>query len=546
MSGEQPQGTRAPDPDLGPGNLSTRGLPTARRGYEKKAVDALIADAVERWSALHHHHAELLEQVAKVGGADHLARDLGAIGAEVGRILEAANDAATSLRDRAHEDAERVRSEAAEEADRARSGAAVEAEHTVAEAERQAFELRREAWEASTALVESAAAKAASVLADANEEMLRLRAEGEREAHRRLASTRKETDDLVRSARFEAERQLVLARELAREIVERAAGGDEISQRERDQRIRAVMDEIERLRAEHAIEDVSVLPAEPAPERGFGQVDFSDDLAAEVGRLRDVIDLPRPESAARSAPGVGGRAPDGHEIGTLFEALRTTAESEVVAPRESDGEDDPIGLRDRALLVLHNAALRDVKRRITDLQQLALDVAGGSGWSPSADVFGTDLASLLDPFIARAAAFGAESARKGVGVAPKVDVGPRVGTLVSSMATDLASQLRTALSTSGGGPEEAASALRRVFRAWRTDEAERWVGMILIAAFHHAYLASLAAGGFDRVRGVPSGAPCRDCLGAAAAVWDPASPPSGKGVPPVDPDCRCTFEVLGK
>jgi F0F1-type ATP synthase membrane subunit b/b' len=305
MSGEQPQGTRAPDPDLGPGELSTRGLPTARRGYEKKAVDALIADAVERWSALHDHHAELLEQVAKVGGADHLARDLGAIGAEVGRILEAANEAATSLRDRAHEDAERVRTQAVEEADRARADAVVGAEEIVTEAERQAFELRREAWETATALVEGAAAEAASILADAKEEMLRLRAEGEREAHRRLASTRKETEDLVRSARFEAERQLVLARELAREIVERAAAGDAIDQQERDERISAVMAEIEQLRVEHAIADISVLPAEPAPERTFGQADLSEDLAAEVGRLRDVMLGP----ASGPPPRGGGAAP---------------------------------------------------------------------------------------------------------------------------------------------------------------------------------------------------------------------------------------------
>jgi vacuolar-type H+-ATPase subunit H len=536
MSDEHPNAADALERDLGPGDLSTRGLPTARRGYEKKAVDALVADAVDRWAELQRQHDELLEQVATVGGADHLARDLGAMGAEVGRILEAAQDAATSLRDRAREDAERVRSLASADADA-----------TMAAAEQQAFDARRSAWEQATSLVESAVATAEQILIDAREDLLRMRAEGEREAHRRAASTRKETDDLVRAARFEAERELTQARALAREIVERAediAGGDASGGTRSRQE---ALTEIERLHAERAIKGVAVLPAEPAPDpesvgvtQPTGRADLSDDLAAEVQLLRDASQSgsPGPSPADLSATDPG-------EIGTLFEALRTTVEPDGDDTTPASGP-ELIALRDRLLLGLHNSALRDVKRRIADLQEQALEGLRGAGWTPASEVFGSDLSAVFDPLIARSASLGAERARADLGVRGVASPGQRAPTLVSSMAADLVSQLRSALSGATGGPEETASTVRRVFRAWRSDEAERWTGMILAAAYHDALLASCVSGGFDRVRGVDSGAGCRGCLGASEAEWDPAKPPEENGVPPVDPSCRCTFEVVKK
>ena len=46
------------------------------------------------------------------------------------------------------------------------------------------------------------------------------------------------------------------------------------------------------------------------------------------------------------------------------------------------------------------------------------------------------------------------------------------------MASDLAGQLSGALSeANGGGPREISSNVSRVFRAWRTDEGEQWVGL---------------------------------------------------------------------
>lgn len=540
-------GTSSPS-DLSPSDFSTRGIPNARRGYEKKAVDALVAKGVERWSELYRAHTGLLDEIAEMGGVDHLARELGTVGTEVRRILEAAEAAAAGLRDRAREAADRLHVESSAAADTRLSEASAEADRIIAEAEAEALALRQAAWEDGTRLLENAAEQSATILEEAGEEKLRLRAEGEREAHRRLAATRKEADDLVRTARFEADRQLNLARELAAEIIRRAEqGGGEVSDpgEAREQRAEEALSEIDQIHAGRSIEGVAVLPAEPAPPLGAGplgtdrasvdEVDLSESLAAEVERLMESSDV-----VGADLP-TGGGGNEISDIGTLFEALRTTAEREAARPPAS--VPDVVALRDRTVLGLHNAGLREVKRRLAGLQDGALDGLRGSGWTPSGEAFTAELRPLLDPLITRAAAAGAAAARRTTGVDAVSNPGARPAELVRSMTDDLVSRLRSALSSATGGPEETASEVNRVFRAWRTDEAERWVRTIVTAAYHDAMLTSLSEGGFTRVRGVPSGTPCPGCPGAEEAEWDPAEPPLS-GAPPVNIDCRCSFEAV--
>jgi hypothetical protein len=263
--------------------------------------------------------------------------------------------------------------------------------------------------------------------------------------------------------------------------------------------------------------------------------DLSESLASEVERIRHLAG-PDSEGEGTESP----RQRDGlPEIGSLFEALRSTSDQEVTSPEESG---DAIAVRDRRLLVLHNAAGRDVKRRIVELQERILDGVGSAD-IPTSEAVAMDLTAVLEPLVTQAAGVGATAARDAAGVERRPQFGPRVDAFVADMAGDLASRLRSAWS-SAEGSDDAAAALRRVFRRWRTDEADRWVRTVLAAAYHDAVLASLAAGGFDRVRGVPSAsAACKDCLGASGSFWDPAEVPDGLGVPPVDIDCRCGIEV---
>jgi hypothetical protein len=528
------------DPPLGPDTFSTRDLPTARRGYEKKAVEALIAEAVEQWAALDRRYRDLMKDVAESGGADALARDVEAVGAEVAKILEVAKAAAQGMRTRAHDDAQRVEAESAAETAGRLQAAADEAAGIVAQAEMQAFELRRDAWDSGAALIASALETGEEIIEQAGEQALSIRADAERDAHQRLALTRRESDDVIRNARYEADRLLNQARTLAQTIIDRASGSagedsDPAVPVARDQRI----EEVERLHAERSIEGVAVLPAEPrstSAEVAFGALDpqasdLSDALAAEVEQLNDTpIPLSRP-AAARS-----------DDVGTLFEALRTTAEHD---PIDSALPRDPIALRDRLVLPVHNEGLRDVKRRIVDLQSEAVaGLQGAAGWSPDRNRITGELAAALETAIQKAGAAGSSGAEVIAGVQRvRSRPGTRPGELIGAMAQDLTSQLSTA-ARSDGGPSEVAAIVSRVFRAWRGDEAERWVRMVVFAAYHDSFLAAVAVGGWSEVEGRPSGRSCERCAGSDRLRWDPGSgPPEGYLVPPANLDCVCSVTV---
>ena len=81
-------------------------------------------------------------------------------------------------------------------------------------------------------------------------------------------------------------------------------------------------------------------------------------------------------------------------------------------------------------------------------------------------------------------------------------IGARCGSLVQAMAGDLVAQVQAAVAgAAGAGPLEVASAVARVFRAWRSDEAERWVRAVAYAAYHDSLLAGLAVSGVAEVVG---------------------------------------------
>ena len=534
------------DDDLGPGDFSTRGLPTVRRGYEKKAVDALVAGAFARWTELHRRYTDLLEELGKAGGVEQLGRDLGAVAREVDQILAASDEAATGLRERAWEAATRLEEESKHEAETRVAEAEEQARRLVAEAEEQAFGARRDAWEAGTALLEEAMEKSAVLLAEAEEQVLIIRAEGEQEAHRRLAQGRKDADDLIRSARFEADRRLAATSELIREILEAVAEGGPGWDEERRTRLLA---EIDLLRTGRSIEEIAVVPSgSPAPgeERlSYGDLDpqepgLSEALAAEVERLRDVVLASSERDVSRTA----GEPPGPADIESLFDSLRTGSAAEVGVEAAPDAP-APVARRDRTVIPAYNTGLREVKRRLVDLQERALEALASGGSPPSPQEIAAELAPLLESVVQRAAAAGFATGRATVAVDGPPEAGDRPTRLVERMANDLASQVRSAGSSSGDGQEQTAAAVSRVFRTWRTDQAERWVRTVAYAAYNDALLAALARGGVASVRGVAYGAPCDACPGPARLEWAPGeSPPDGAGVPPVGVDCLCTFEAV--
>ena len=535
------------DDDLGPETLTTRGVPSARRGYDRRVIDAILSQASDRWQKLQDEHDELKAAVEKSGGLEFLGRELGAIGKEVGAILASAQEAADGLRTRAREEAERLEGEASE---------AVEAE--LSEAQRHVFDLRKDAWETGMDLLESAAAEAARIISDGKEDALLIRAQAEKEGHKRLAATEREATDIVRNARYEADRQLNQAREMARRMIDRAAApsmeeDDEAAGSKpepvSEERRRELIEEIERLRAQRSIASVEVFATEPratavpdTPAVEPDGIDLSDVMAAEAARLRgepEVIKVRVDPPAETAAFGTND------DVGTLFEALRTTGETERVVVEEQLPT-DPFELRDQLLLPVINAGVRGVKRRIVDLQNIALDGLRGSGWEPHPPGIAEELRATLEPMVHKAGSAGAKAAGPLAGIFGALsDPGDRAGSLVGGIAAALSGQLSASLEDTSG-PEPAAEAVSRVFRHWRNDDAERWVRLVATAAYHDSLLAALSSGGVGRVVAIPSGSPCDECPGPAGSTWRPGRrPPKGTKVPPAHLNCACTFAADG-
>lgn len=529
-----------PDQPFGPDRLTADDLPKARRGYDKKAVKALLGRAAEAWSAMQEEHQSVVERIAASGGVEYLARDLAALGQEVGGILGAAQEAAEAIRARAEEAAERRNQES-------KAGA----EALLVEAERQAFELRRSAWEVGTRLLEQVTETVTALVADAESDALVVRAEAEKEAHRRIAQARKDGDDIVRQARFEADRLIQSAREIAEQVIAKAKQDAESGTASSE----ALSEEVHRLRANQSITGVKVLEpdrAEPPPridpsaplsygELDPGQPGLSEALAAEVSQLHEPLSRAEPDAEPEvpEAPEVVTEAEPrqgGDEVGSLFERLRTTAEQEPV--ETADRPEDPFELRNGLVLPVHNPAMREAKRRVVDLQNGVLEaVRTGKDQIVEAVALRRELRGALEPMIHKAEAAGADAASRLAGVSGPVVPSDRPRGLLESMVEDLAGQVEKAAAEDG----DATRSVARVFRQWRNDDGERWIRTILYAAYHDGLVAALAAGGVDSVRGVGADPSCDACAGAAEAKWSPgAEPPDGLAVPPANVGCLCT------
>lgn len=300
-------------------------------------------------------------------------------------------------------------------------------------------------------------------------------------------------------------------------------------------------DEVARLHDEEAVEDPPGAGAGGLPE--IPDVTSNEEPATEPEAV--------PEEAAEEATEKTDERPD--EVFALFRRLRqpsadepapNTVEPEPVvdegaipqpepAPvpsglRFPDGI-DPFETRERLLLPITNAALRAIKRTLTEAQNEALEqirVTEGD-WAPDAgaleSAFREDFESLTD----QASQAGVEAAVE-MGLTGLGSLEPQPAP-DNDAAGDLAEAISTALQGAGSGSRERQAAASRVFRGWRTDEAERRVRGLAFASYHGALRQALESR--ERTwQWVPSGRLCPTCREAAER---------GDAVPPAHRDCNC-------
>jgi hypothetical protein len=519
-----------------------------------------------------------------------LKSEFAAVGIEVTSVLEAARDAAEGMRDRATADAARWRSEAMAEAEAERRSAREDAERLRSDAWLTSEDLLKQAQNEARRLAETAERDSLSVLGEAEREAHRLTASARRESEDLTRVARMEAervhaealarhDEIVESARRQADasqeraraleqrRQELLAElETLRSSLSRMEG--ELDERRTrlglsgpeeqpaEQILRVVTPGSDKAEWEPG-ETVRVVSRRKEKQAAAPASDL-DEVVEDVKRIRSNESAkaaePEPEQEppidAVSEPeeDVAAESTTVDELGAIFSRLRGVPPTDEPAPGPSDevkeapappapkrvqSDADPFELQRRLVLPVSNRALRNLKRQLTEMQNQALEgirVSEGA-WRPTIDDASQYLRPELVVLLAESFSMGHSAAEE---LAGRTFARPHTPARdeASGMAGDLVEQITAVLGSEEDGGRERSSALSRVFRAWRTDEAERRVNDLASSAYHAGLSSSLASGGMEAVM-IVGGRGCLRCREAAEEET--------VHLPPLHPGCTCTL-----
>ncbi len=206
---------------------------------------------------------------------------------------------------------------------------------------------------------------------------------------------------------------------------------------------------------------------------------------------------------------------------------------------------DPFELRDRLLLPIQNRTLRTLKRRIVDLQNRVLEElrVSGQDWTVDRAMFaaavGEDLVRLSQESFVAGYAGAAELT--GAAATPPPDRGAAL-----DASADFVDGIRAAVDDAlararagDSGARQISAAVSRVFRAWRTDEAERRVRHAGYLAYHEGLLGAFPELGVEQVICIAPGRPCGVCPAGTGMPWAPAGTPPAP-LPPAAASCDAT------
>ena len=326
----------------------------------------------------------------------------------------------------------------------------------------------------------------------------------------------------------------------------------------------------------------------------------ADEVAGEVARLRaaddnmpaaatesvgasDPISEIEEETGTTSVPRDRDRSPDrdlakawsateiratdsSDDLGSLFKALRVDDDDDGAIPAGTGvrsetadvslvSEDTPLEelipaerftpfeVRDRVLLPITNRALRDVKRQLADVQNLQLDALKGdpSNWQPDRSELETRLAQELTVVQREAFNAGHATGRDMMNTvssndrvdAPDGESGPFISALFDEVVLTV-----QAGREAGQGARDLGTSVSRVYRVWRTDEAERRMRHLAGRAYHNGLLRAFGNAKVAEVRIEVHGS-CERCVERGAAGLSVADTDTF----PIHDECRCTIVI---
>jgi DivIVA domain-containing protein len=273
--------------------------------------------------------------------------------------------------------------------------------------------------------------------------------------------------------------------------------------------------------------DVQVARAWTEPASRRPRTDELGSLFRELRVEESADESPRASAADRHEPGKAA-VEGGVSEGTAIDELLPSAPL------------DAFELRDTALLPITNRVLRDVKRQLADVQNIELDQLKNdpANWQPERSALEKQLSQELTIVERESfnAGYGSAATLLGVEASGRVRV-PSGDTspFISALFDDVVLTVQ-ASRESGHTAQMLGAEVSRVYRVWRTDEAERRLRHLAGAAYHNGLLRGLADGGATGVEIAVHGS-CGSCKVRA----DMGVSVSDSGVLPVHEDCRCTI-----
>jgi len=483
--------------------------------------------------------------------ADSYAQEVRtAVAAEADRVTEEAGAAALEARTSAEEYAAALRQSADAETTRQRHEAQAAAETS-----------RASVWDEATAILDSVAHEAIEVRDRGETEALAIIADGEQQSHRLVSQARQSSEEQRRAARIEADRLIGDAQAQHDEIIETAnraaAAAQERAQaleRRREelmgqlektqQAMRTLEEELETRRETmrevpldsstvkvvphpeaEELAGVRVIPSAPAASSQPSSAPVTaEEIMDEVRSLREQREAAEPEATVPE--------PTSADTSSDTDAdaeVETGVDEEQVAPvrdidalfanlRESDPEPvdeakplarpsadvDPDQLRERLLLPLQNRAHREVKRQLTEQQNVALEQIrlAAADWNPDPAAHDAAFSPALTELVLESAGAGYLAARElGARAEDPPALSPDdVDVPTAEFAADLTAAVAAALDQSRSAGEtsrKVSAAASKVYRSWRTDGAEHRLREMSEVAYADALRTALRAEGYE-------------------------------------------------